>query len=681
MFDSVLIANRGEIAVRVIATLRRMGIRSVALFSDADEGARHVREADLAIHLGPTPASESYLNVERILDVASTCGAQAVHPGYGFLAENARFARECARRGLVFIGPSPDAIELMGDKIQAKLTVARAGVPVVPGRLVAGMSDQDLETAALEVGYPVLVKPSAGGGGKGMRLVIAPDDLAQALAGARREALASFGDDTLFIERYVQRPRHVEVQVLCDAHGNSVQLGERECSLQRRHQKVIEESPSPLIQPSTRQRLGDAAIATARSVDYTGVGTVEFIVSSDQPNEFFFMEMNTRLQVEHRVTEMVTGLDLVEQQLLIASGEVLDESVTAATFAGHAVEARIYAESSRRGFLPTSGRVLKVREPLADGLRVDSALVEGLSVGTDYDPLLAKVIAWGVDRPTAFGHLHDALCETVIHGVETNVDFLATLVDHEDVLAGRLDTDLINRSIATLIRRRPTASALAAYGLSWIERLRPRNAAFDPWDVASGWRLAGPSRPLAFVLTFDEEASISLSILEVHDGAVLRVEDEPPREVSWRASGDQLALRVDGVEHRATFTIDGRTTWVSVEGETWPFIEESVVRVNSAGVTGGDEVRSPMPGTVVAVRALNGEVVRSGQALVIVSAMKMEHVLVAPRDGSVDILVREGDSVVVNEVVARLLEGPPVDEVIGAGTRDVDDRRLDTEER
>ena len=417
MFDTVLVANRGEIAVRVIRTLRRLGIRSIAVYSDADRAARHVLDADEALYLGATPAHESYLNIERVLDACARSGAQAVHPGYGFLSENPRFAEACATSGVVFIGPSPDAIRLMGDKIQAKLHVAASGVPVVPGRVAAGMSDDDLMSAAKEIGFPVLVKPSAGGGGKGMQLVERDSLLAAALVSARREATAAFGDDTLFIERFVERPRHIEVQVLADQHGTTVHLGERECSLQRRHQKVIEESPSPLIDDATRDRLGAAAIAAAKSVDYYGVGTVEFIVATARPDEFFFMEMNTRLQVEHPVTEMVTGIDLVEQQVRVAAGERLGDEVTSVSLRGHSVEARLYAENPSRGFLPTSGRLIEVHEPVGEGVRVDSALLEGLDVATDYDPMLAKVVAWGPDRSTAYSRLQQALGDTVVFGV------------------------------------------------------------------------------------------------------------------------------------------------------------------------------------------------------------------------------------------------------------------------
>ena len=383
MFETVLVANRGEIAVRVIRTLCRLGIRSVAVYSDADAGARHVREADTALRLGPAPARESYLDIDKVLDAAVRSGAQAIHPGYGFLSERADFAAACERAGVVFLGPSARAIEVMGDKITAKNAVAAFDVPVVPGIARPGLSDDDLVTAADEIGYPVLIKPSAGGGGKGMHLVEDPARLRDALATARREAASAFGDDTLFLERFVLRPRHIEVQVLADSHGNVVHLGERECSLQRRHQKVIEEAPSPLLDPQTRARIGAAACNTARSVDYLGAGTVEFIVSADRPDEFFFMEMNTRLQVEHPVTEAVTGLDLVEWQLRVAAGEKLTLVQDDIELNGHAIEARVYAEDPARGFLPTGGQVLGVLEPTGPGVRVDSSLLAGTTVGSD----------------------------------------------------------------------------------------------------------------------------------------------------------------------------------------------------------------------------------------------------------------------------------------------------------
>ena len=379
--DTVLVANRGEIAVRVIRTLRAMGIRSVAVFSEADRDARHVREADTAVLLGPAAARESYLVIEKVIAAARATGAQAIHPGYGFLSENSKFAGACADAGIAFLGPSAHAIEVMGDKITAKNAVAKFDVPVVPGIARPGLSDDELIAAAGDIGYPVLVKPSAGGGGKGMRLVEEPGALAEALRSARREAASAFGDDTLFLERFVLRPRHIEVQILADGHGNVVHLGERECSLQRRHQKVIEEAPSPLLDEATRARIGEAACNTARSVDYSGAGTVEFIVSADKPDEFFFMEMNTRLQVEHPVTELVTGLDLVEWQVRVAAGEPLGFTQDDITLTGHAIEARVYAEDPSRGFLPTGGLVADVVEPAGPGVRVDSGLQPGPVVG------------------------------------------------------------------------------------------------------------------------------------------------------------------------------------------------------------------------------------------------------------------------------------------------------------
>ncbi|MBY4134215.1 ATP-grasp domain-containing protein, partial [Rhodococcus fascians] len=391
MLDTILIANRGEIAVRVARTLRRMGIRTVAVYSDADADARHVREADTAVRLGPASARESYLDIDKVIAAAKATGAQGIHPGYGFLSENPHFAAACAEAGIAFLGPPEKAIEVMGDKIAAKAAVSAFGVPVVPGISRPGLSDDDLVAGAPDVGFPVLVKPSAGGGGKGMRLVERAEDLPAALASARREAASSFGDDTLFLERFVLRPRHIEVQILADGHGNVIHLGERECSLQRRHQKVIEEAPSPLLDAQTRARIGEAACNTARSVDYSGAGTVEFIVSADHPDDFFFMEMNTRLQVEHPVTEMVTGIDLVEWQVRIAAGEPLTLSQHDIRLTGHAIEARVYAEDPGREFLPTGGTVVGLREPTGTGIRVDSGLAIGTDVGSNYDPMLSKV--------------------------------------------------------------------------------------------------------------------------------------------------------------------------------------------------------------------------------------------------------------------------------------------------
>jgi acetyl-CoA/propionyl-CoA carboxylase, biotin carboxylase, biotin carboxyl carrier protein len=655
MFETVLIANRGEIAVRIIRTLKRLGIKSVAVYSDADRGARHVLDADEALYLGATAPHESYLNVERVLEACVASGANAVHPGYGFLSENADFALACAERDITFIGPSVRAISLMGDKIQAKLHVAAAGVPVVPGRIEIGMSDRDLREAAMEVGFPVLIKPSAGGGGKGMRLVDGPDGLDEALKSSRREAMASFGDDTLFVERFVVRPRHIEVQVLGDEHGTVVHLGERECSLQRRHQKVVEEAPSSLLDDATRQRLCSSAIDAARSVNYASAGTVEYIVSSQRPEEFFFMEMNTRLQVEHPVTEMVTGLDLVEQQLLVAAGLPLAPNVLNARVTGHAVEARVYAENPARGFLPTSGRLLTVREPSGDGVRVDSGLLEGLDVATQYDPMLAKVVAWGPDRVTALRRLDAALGETVILGVSTNVDFLRRLLRDDDVAQGNLDTGLIEREVDSLVVKEPSRAVLALYALSWLERLAADGPARDPWTAVPGWRLGGRERPLTFALPRLDGGTFTVTLLGSIGSGRLRVDGESA-DLSVTSSVDgAVTFAMDGDLHHGWYVVDGRTTWVCVDGATWPLVEEDVARRRVGRASSSNDVRSPMPGTVMRVRVTQGQSVRAGEALVVVSAMKMEHVLLAPRDGTADILVREGDSVVVDEVVARLL--------------------------
>jgi acetyl-CoA/propionyl-CoA carboxylase biotin carboxyl carrier protein len=662
MFDTVLVANRGEIAVRVLRTLRRLGIRGVAVFSDADAGARHVREADIAVRLGPAPSKDSYLRGDRVLEAAAATGAQAVHPGYGFLAENADFARAAAAAGLVFVGPSPEAIELMGDKIRARLTVAAAGVPIVPGRARPGMSDEDLAAAAAAVGYPVLVKPSAGGGGKGMRMVERADELAEALAGARREAAAAFGDDTMFVERFVQRPRHIEVQVLADTHGQVVHLGERECSLQRRHQKVIEEAPSPLLDAPTRDRLGAAAIATARSVAYTGAGTVEFIVGSDRPDEFFFMEMNTRLQVEHPVTEMITGLDLVEQQILVAAGRPLAFGSEDVPRRGHAVEARVYAEDPGRGFLPTGGRVLVVREPAGDGLRVDSSLAEGLDVATAYDPMLAKVVAWGPDRSSALARLRDALRETVVLGVVTNISFLRALAAHPDVAAGRLDTGLIDREREVLVRREPSVATLAAYALCRLRDAWPPGPVIDLWDVPSGWR-PGPHRPLSFRLARVGGEPLVVTVTGTPEDARVRIGAGEELAASIRPAGDASLVTVGGVARAAYAATDGATVWVWVDGEARAFTEAPPPRRATVADAADQEVRSPMPGTVIALRAAAGDPVRAGQPLVVVEAMKMEHVLVAPHDGTLGLLVRVGDPVGVDEVVARVTRVEPAAEV------------------
>ena len=656
MFETVLIANRGEIAVRVIRTLRRMGIRSVAVYSDADAGARHVREADVAIRIGPAAAASSYLSADRILDAAAASAAQAVHPGYGFLAENDAFARACAAAGLVFIGPSPQAIKTMGDKIRAKQTVAAAGVPVVPGFAQAGLSDRDLIRAAEQVGYPLMVKPAAGGGGKGMRLVHEPDGLAAALASARREAAGSFGDDTLFIERFVPDPRHIEVQVLADGFGTTVHLGERECSLQRRHQKVIEEAPSPLLDEATRQRIGASATETARAVAYTGAGTVEFIVASAAPADFFFMEMNTRLQVEHPVTELVTGLDLVEQQLRVAARERLGFSQGDVRLTGHAVEARLYAEDPARGFLPTGGRALLVREPSGDGIRVDSSLAEGNEISSAYDPMLSKVIAWGADRASALARLDQALAANVVLGVQTNGSFLRALVADPDVRAGRIDTGLIERHLDSLVEPTEPGDLLHAYALGRLLEMRP--ASDDPWDVLDGWRLAG-SADISWTVSTPAGGTRVLRVTGTPQGACVGVDGERSIAAAASPTDGGLMLTVAGTTRLVPMAADGSARWLWLDGAAHVVTERPAETLARGAASVDADIRSPMPGTVIALSASPGEAVRLGQVIMIVEAMKMEHSLRAPFDGIVvDVLARAGQQVKLDELLARLEPDP-----------------------
>ncbi|ORB29705.1 acetyl-CoA carboxylase biotin carboxylase subunit [Mycolicibacterium parafortuitum] len=652
MFDTVLVANRGEIAVRVIRTLRSMGIRSVAVFSDADAGARHVREADVAVNIGPAPARQSYLSVDALLSAIERTGAQAVHPGYGFLSENSQFADALKSAGVVFIGPPVSAIETMGDKISAKAAVSAFGVPVVPGISRPGLSDDDLIAGAPEIGFPVLVKPSAGGGGKGMRVVQEASELLAALVSARREAASAFGDDTLFLERFVLNPRHIEVQVLADNHGNVVHLGERECSLQRRHQKVIEEAPSPLLDLDTRARIGTAACDTARSVDYTGAGTVEFIVSADRPDEFFFMEMNTRLQVEHPVTEMVTGLDLVELQVRVAAGEKLPIEQHDIRLDGHAIEARVYAEDPARGFLPTGGDVVGLREPAGPGIRVDSGLRVGTVVGSDYDPMLAKVIAHAADRPAALRALDAALADTAVLGLTTNVEFLRFLLADRDVVAGDLDTGLLDRRLPDFVQALASDDDLiAGAAYRWL-RSWPVTPA-DPWEVPSGWRIAG--RAPTTVRLHAGERTDHVWLTGTPDNATATVEGGETRTLRAELDGDRLAVTIDGLRTDYTVAEAGHQVWLAGAGRVAMIEEVREAPVRPDDEHSGDaELTSPMPGAVVAVGVEDGATVAAGTVVVTVEAMKMEHALSAPVDGVVELLVDAGEQVKVGQVLARV---------------------------
>jgi acetyl-CoA/propionyl-CoA carboxylase biotin carboxyl carrier protein len=630
MFTSVLVANRGEIACRVIRTLRSMGIRSIAVYSDADRDALHVALADDAVRIGSARASESYLSIPAVIDAAVRSGAEAIHPGYGFLSENAEFARACAAAGIVFVGPSPEAIDAMGDKLRAKAHVAQHGVPVIPGGGEAGMSDAELVAAGAGVGFPLIIKPSAGGGGKGMTVVERQADLADGIVAARRIASAAFGDDTLLLERYLPSPRHIEVQVLADQHGHTIHLGERECSLQRRHQKVIEEAPSPLLDAATRARMGEAACAVARSVGYTGAGTVEFLISDERPDEFFFMETNTRLQVEHPVTEMVTGLDLVEWQLRIAVGEVLHIAQDDVVLRGHAIEARVYAEDPEHGFLPSAGPVLAVLEPQGEGIRVDSGVRAGSAVTTDYDPMLAKVIAWGPDRASALRRLDRALAGTAVLGVTTNVRFLRTVLADEDVRAGRLDTGLLGR-LPAFEPGTPGAAWFAAAAAS-------APPASGPWQRLRGWRIGEHAQSGVPVRWRDE----------------LIVADRTPGDFLVAIGPDAVWLARDGRSER--FELLDRDARLA----------EHVATLSRSVRAGAPEVRASMPGTVVTVQVQDGTAVEPGQPLVTVEAMKMEHSMLASVAGTVTIQVAVGDQVRQGQVVATIDPPKRSDEMSGA---------------
>ncbi len=676
MFHKILIANRGEIACRVAATAKRMGIKTVAVYSDADAHAKHVQVCDEAVHIGGSAPKDSYLRWERILQAAQDTGAQAVHPGYGFLSENEDFAKACAAAGLVFIGPPASAILAMGLKAESKQLMEKAGVPLVPGYHAADQDPALLQREADRIGYPALIKASAGGGGKGMRVVNSSAEFADALASCQREAINSFGDDAVLIEKYVQRPRHIEIQVFGDTHGNCVYLFERDCSVQRRHQKVLEEAPAPGMTDALRQQMGEAAVAAAKAVNYVGAGTVEFIVEQtgyDQPEsmKFFFMEMNTRLQVEHPVTEAITGLDLVEWQLRVANGEPLPLQQSDLRIHGHAIEARICAENPDNNFLPATGTLAVYRKPVCSSfaisdvpscVRIDDGVREGDSISPYYDSMVAKLIVHGDTRAQALARLDEALSQTRIVGLTTNVQFLRHIIRTDSFATAKLDTALIQREEKALFTQEPlglalTAAAVVAHTLHHEQTLQGQ----DPFSRRDGWRAYGvATRNFGFVfhgtphvalLTYGHDGSLQLSVAgAAGDRSDLLV---------YREDGDALHISFAGEQARVQVFHDtqGHEDVAHVfapQGATRITVIDALAHAGEAQEVGG-RLTAPMPGKVVSFAVAAGDKVKAGQPLAVMEAMKMEHTIAAPADGEVlALLYAPGDQVAEGEELLKL---------------------------
>ncbi|HEY1438337.1 MAG TPA: acetyl/propionyl/methylcrotonyl-CoA carboxylase subunit alpha [Casimicrobiaceae bacterium] len=680
MFDRLLIANRGEIACRVARTARRMGIRTIAVYSDADVGALHVAACDEAHRLGPAPPRESYLRGDRIIQIARSAGAQAIHPGYGFLSENEAFAAAVAAAGLVFVGPPPAAIRAMGSKSESKSIMAKAGVRLVPGYHGSDQDDVLLAREADGIGYPVLIKASAGGGGKGMRTVERRADFAAALASARREAKASFGDDKMLLEKYLDEPRHIEMQVFADTHGHCVHLFERDCSVQRRHQKILEEAPAPGMTHERRSEMGAAAVAAAQAIGYVGAGTVEFIVGNT--GLFHFMEMNTRLQVEHPVTEMITGLDLVEWQLRVAAGEPLPRMQEALNFCGHAIEARIYAEDPERGFLPSIGRVAYLAAPLeSDFVRIDTGVRSGDEISQFYDPMIAKLVVWGEDRASALRRLSRSLASYQVVGVTTNIAFLQRVVAHPAFANARLDTGLIARHQAELLAppAAPSSQVLAVAAIGEFLRLEDEAAEraqasqdrFSPWHALDPWWLNSAGHVIS--LTYLALGVTHVVRLRTLGGDFLVSVAGPTgaAEVDLAASatrsgGDGLAITLDGVRLGASVVPLGDQRYVFVDGQLHRLTLVDPLAHAADDEHRGGHLTAPMSGTIVAVLVKAGDAVTKGAPLLILEAMKMEHTVIAPATGTVSAVhYRQGDQ--VSEGV-DLIDVDAADAEIGGAT-------------
>ncbi|MEP3112785.1 acetyl-CoA carboxylase biotin carboxylase subunit [Nisaea sp.] len=663
---TLLIANRGEIACRIARTARSLGIRTVAVYSGADAAALHVAAADTGYPIGPAPAADSYLRIDRLIEAAKATGADAIHPGYGFLSENPELARACAEADVLFIGPDVSAIEAMGSKAAAKDIMAKAGVPLVPGYHGADQSPKLLEKAAAEIGFPVLLKASAGGGGKGMRVVERAEDLSDGIAGAKREAAAAFGDDRLLIEKYLTRPRHVEVQVFADRHGNAVHLFERDCSVQRRHQKVVEEAPAPGLDESVRSAMAKAAIDAAKAIDYVGAGTVEFIM--DEDGSFYFMEMNTRLQVEHPVTEAITGEDLVAWQIRVAEGGTLPLTQDRISASGHALEVRIYAEDPEREFLPQTGRLSRLTFPeKMDGVRVDTGVAEGDTVSVHYDPMIAKLITHGRDRAEALRRMSRALGDVRIAGLANNVPYLKRVVEHPAFIAGGVDTRFIETYRDDLAadgtREAGNMPLLAAAALlearrsDVLRQARLSGDPYSPWAMAYGWRLN--DSPL-HRLTLQHDVEDLLLLYRLEDGVyVFEQEEKQIRIAVSLHAGGRLEARLDGIAVQAEASFEGDVVTVFYDGTAHRYVLKTALASGAEAGEDSGHVAAPMPGKLIAVHVTEGAEVSKGDPLMVLEAMKMEHVIRAPDDGVISAMhygagdqVEEGADLLVFETRA-----------------------------
>lgn len=639
MFTKILIANRGEIACRVIRTARQMGVQTVAVYSDADADALHVREADEAVHIGPSPARDSYLQGQRILDVAQRCGAQAIHPGYGFLSENAQFSADCAERGIAFIGPGAEAIAAMGSKSAAKAIMSDAGVPLVPGYHGQDQDAELLRAEAEKMGYPVLLKASAGGGGKGMRQVWNAGEFDEALATAKREAMAGFGDDSMLVEKYLTRPRHVEIQVFFDHHGNGVYLAERDCSVQRRHQKIIEEAPAPGVSDALRQAMGESALQAARAIDYRGAGTVEFLL--DEDGSFYFMEMNTRLQVEHPVTEMITGLDLVEWQLRVASGETLPLTQDEVAITGHAFEARVYAEDADNDFLPATGQLAFLQAPEESRyVRVDTGVLQGDEISVYYDPMIAKLVVWDESRERALQRLAGALAQYRIGGTTSNLEFLYNLATCDPFVQADVHTRFIEEYRERIFHERAedlekdlplAALALLLHRRGQDER-GAANDPWSPWNRHNAWRMNEPHVHRLRLNCHGDEHTVDM---EEHEGGYRVQAAGVESRINGELEGDRLALDLDGHRLRATLAVTASDYTLFLPDRACHFSEALADTGETDLGAGAAGLSAPMNGTIITLLAQPGADVNADDALLVMEAMKMEHTIRAPSAGKV----------------------------------------------